>query len=224
MNWGRAVLALLTVAAAGGLLVSGGSGADPRTPRGLPGVPPPFLGMALLGDGELTAAIDSYGNVVDLRTPGPAGNALIENPMERQVAGTIAADTGIQPWVRIGGGPAVPMWRADTVRQGYLPGTNVLRTVAWFGRWRVEVREAAHGDELAVVVDGDASAVQLRMNGGTGVVTRDSEVLAEAVASDRRWLSHSRPLGGAAPVWAERMYERSLLVLRALTDRRTGAV
>jgi len=41
---------------------------------------------------------------------------------------------------------------------------------------------------------------------------------------DRRWLERARPLGGGAPAWARRMYRRSLLVLRALTDRRTGAV
>lgn len=220
----RAVLALVAVVAAGGLLVSGGSGADPRTPRGLPGMPPPFLGVAVLGAGELAAGVDAYGNVVDLRAPGPAGGALIESPAERQAAGTVPADTGIQPWVRIGGGPALPMWRADTVRQGYLPGTNVLRTVARFGRSRVEVRQAVHGDEVVVVADGDASAVRLRKSAGAGLLTEDRRVLAEAAASDRRWLGHRRPLGEAAPAWAERMYERSLLVLRALADRRTGAV
>ena len=39
-----------------------------------------------------------------------------------------------------------------------------------------------------------------------------------------RWLTAARPLGAAAPDWARRLYGRSLLVLRALTDRRTGAV
>jgi len=39
-----------------------------------------------------------------------------------------------------------------------------------------------------------------------------------------RWLAAARPLGAGAPAWARRMYERSLLVLRALTDQRTGAV
>jgi glucoamylase len=40
---------------------------------------------------------------------------------------------------------------------------------------------------------------------------------------DRRWLARSRPLGRAAPPWARRMYRRSLLVLRALVDPRSGA-
>ncbi len=37
------------------------------------------------------------------------------------------------------------------------------------------------------------------------------------------WLRKSRALGDEAPAWAERLYSRSLLVLRALTDPRTGA-
>jgi glucoamylase len=224
MGWARAVPVLVAVVAAGGLVVSGGTGADPKTPRGLPGMAPPFLGVAVIGDGGLTAAIDAYGNVVDLLAPGPAGRALIENPVERQAAGTVAADTGIQPWVRIGGRPSLPMWGADAIRQRYLPGTNVLRTVARFGRRQVEVRQAVHRDELAIVMGGDNSTVQLRMSGGSNLVTRDRRVLAEAVASDRHWLSRSLPLGEAAPGWAKSMCERSLLVLYALTDRRTGAV
>lgn len=43
------------------------------------------------------------------------------------------------------------------------------------------------------------------------------------IVAERRWLGRARPLGAGAPGWAERMYERSLLVLRALTDRRSGA-
>lgn len=39
-----------------------------------------------------------------------------------------------------------------------------------------------------------------------------------------RWLAAARPLGAGAPDWAQRLHERSLLVLRALTDRHTGAV
>jgi glucoamylase len=222
MSWARVGLAAAAVLAAGALLISGGSGADPETPPALPGLPPPFLGTAVIGNGGLTAAIDSYGNVVDLRAPGPAGRALIENPADRQAAGTVAGDTGIQPWVQIDG-RALPMWRADRVRQRYLPGTNVLRTVAWFGRERVEVRHAVYGGELAVTVDG-APAVQLRAKTAGAVMTREPEVLAEAAATDRRWLARRKPLGVAAPPWAERMYIRSLLVLRALTDRRDGAV
>ena len=42
--------------------------------------------------------------------------------------------------------------------------------------------------------------------------------------AERSWVARARRLGAGAPGWAQRMYERSLLVLRALTDRRTGAV
>ncbi|HEU5062333.1 MAG TPA: hypothetical protein VFT79_04145 [Solirubrobacterales bacterium] len=240
MNWTRAGLALLAVVTAGALLLSGGDEAGPKTPAGLPGLPPPFLGVAVLGDGGLTAAVDAYGNVVDLRAPGPAGRALIENPAERQAAGTVAADTGIQPWVRVGEGPALPMWRADRVRQRYLPGTSVLETVALFDGERVEILQAARGQVLAMAVDGGDASVEIRVNAdlecerqrdGRAVTLlcradrRDGgSPLDETLAADQRWLERSRPLGAGAPAWAQRMYERSLLTLRAFTDRRNGAV
>ena len=46
----------------------------------------------------------------------------------------------------------------------------------------------------------------------------------EPSAPIRGWLAAARPLGAGAPAWARRMYRRSLLVLHALTDERTGAV
>jgi glucoamylase len=46
----------------------------------------------------------------------------------------------------------------------------------------------------------------------------------DLVRADPRWLAAARRLGPGAPHWARRMYGRSLLVLHALTDRRTGAV
>src|SRR6476620_2008832 len=122
MSRTRALAALAGVIAAGLLLLSGRSGSDPRTPAGLPGMPPPFLGVAVLGAGKLTAAVDAYGDVVDLR-PEPAGPALIENPAERQAAGTVEGGTGIHPGVRVGG-EELPIWRADAVRQRYLPRTS----------------------------------------------------------------------------------------------------
>jgi len=224
MGRARAALVLVAVLAAAALLLSGGSEADPETPPALPGMPPPFLGVAVLGEGGLTAAVDAYGNVVDLRAPGPAGRALIENPVERQAAGTVPADTGIQVRVRLGGGSALPMWRADEVRQRYLPGTNVLRTVARFDSERVRIEEAIHGSRLTVVAYGGGADVQLRVNAAGDAVTRSPRVVAAAAASDRRWLRGNRPLGSGAPPWAQRMYERSLLVLHALADCRTGAV
>ena len=227
------------------LLLSGEERADPRTPPALPGMPAPFLGAAVLGDGGLTAAVDAYGNVVDLRAPGPAGRALIENPADRQAAGTVASDTGIQVWVQTGDGPALPMWRADEVRQRYRPGTNVLETVARFGRRRVKITQVARAEALAIVVDGHAAGVELRANAGLAceqghrgralamvcaagasppVAARAPRIIEAAAAADRRWLDRGRPLAAAAPAWAQEMQRRSLLVLRALTDRRSGAV
>jgi hypothetical protein len=242
MSRGRALVALAGVVATALLLLSGRSGSDPRTPAGLPGMPPPFLGVAVLGDGELTAAVDAYGDVVDLR-PDPAGPALIENPAERQAAGTVEGDTGIQPWVRMGG-EELPMWRADEVRQRYLPRTSVLRTEARFGPDWIRILAAVEGQSLAIFPTGpNASRVRLRMHGDGNVVSTlflvvarrkvettqarasdSAALIARAGAADRRWLARARPLGPGAPPWARRMYQRSLLVLRSLTARETGAV
>lgn len=187
----RATLGLVALLAVGGLVVSGGSGTDPRTPAALPGLPPPFLGTAVVGSGGRTAAVDAYGNVVGLWAPGPAGRSLIHNPADRQAAGTVPLDTGIVARMPLGDGETIPLWRADSVRQRYAPGTNVLRTVAQVG---------------------DESFAVMRGIGG-----------AAAARADRRWIARARPLGGSAPAWAHRLYLRSLLVLRALTDRHTGA-
>ena len=46
----------------------------------------------------------------------------------------------------------------------------------------------------------------------------------DAIRADPGWLAAARPLGKGAPAWARRMYRRSLLVLHALTNERTGAV
>jgi hypothetical protein len=147
----RAALAAAAIVVAGVVLVSGGSDADPATPPALPGQPPPFLGTAVTGDGGTTAALDAYGDVVNIYAPGPAGAAQIANSSARQAAGTVPSDTGIVPRVRFGGGPALPPWRADGVRQRYLRGTNVVRTVASFGGARLTETAAARGGVLAVI-------------------------------------------------------------------------
>ena len=248
------MLALVAAGAVGVAVVSGGSGVDPRTPAGLPGLPAPFLGTAVVGGGGLTAAIDAYGDVVDLRAPGPAGRALVDNPAARQAAGSVPAGTGIVPRVSVGGRPARPLWRADSVSQRFLPGTNVLRTTARVGRARVVLTSAAAGGALAEILDVVAPAgvrasprIGVDLEAGTGRgcrgahrpgrlillcsgpaggdVAREAEALVRRSAGrDRRWLDRARPLGHTAPGWARRMYRRSLLTLRALTDRRTGAV
>jgi hypothetical protein len=230
MSWARAVPALVAVVAAGVLLVSGGSGADPRTPSGLPGEPAPFLGTTVVGDGGLTAAIDAYGDVVDLRVPGPAGRGLIELPAVRQAAGSVPANTGIVPWVRVGDRPAQPLWTADSVVQRYRPGTNVVATVARFGKARVRIVYGAGDSLLACLTQSSRGArVEFRSRESSSARRlrcddRAARHTIEAAAlGDRRWLARAQPLGPKAPPWAKRMYERSLLVLRVLTDRRSGA-
>ncbi|MBS1878866.1 MAG: hypothetical protein JST31_05090 [Actinobacteria bacterium] len=250
----RAALLTTALAALALILVSGGSDADPRTPPALPGLPPPFLGTTVTGDGGLTAAVDAYGDMVDLR-PGPAGPALIDNPSARQAAGTVPAATGIVPRLRFGDGPVLPLWRADAVRQRYLAGTNVVRTAARFGPAWLVLRTAASGGALAMVARvrspaGLRAAASVGVNVAGGARCREqgsagrgmdaplellcwvgmrpegsaAALLARAGAADRRWVARARPLGPGAPAWARAMYERSLLVLRALTDARTGAV
>jgi hypothetical protein len=246
---------VVVVVAAAIVVVSGGSDADPRTPPALAGMPPPFLGTAVSGDGAMTAAVDAYGDVVDLR-PSPAGPALIDNPAARQAAGTVPADTGIVPKVSVDGGAALPLWEADAVAQRYLRGTNVVRTVARFGRTRAVVTVAATEETLAmaVVSQGALPSVSVNVEGGVrcardrragqldllcrvgravppvsnaaaGDVREEAAgTIRSAVTSDRQWLGSARPLDATAPAWARRMCERSLLVLHALTDRRTGAV
>jgi hypothetical protein len=227
--WTRAALASIAAAAVALAVVSGGSPADPRTPAGLPGLPAPFQGTAVVGSGGLTAAVDAYGDVVDLRAPGPAGRALIDNPAARQTAGTVAVDTGIVPRVRLGGGD-LPLWRADRVWQQYRPGTNVLVTEADLGSARVRVVYATRGKEIACLTRTSGPRVSVEFaEPGIGARLRCDDRAARQIVhaaerADRRWLARARPLGPAAPTWAIRLYRRSLLTLRTLTDRRTGAV
>lgn len=218
----------------GAVVVSGGTGADPRTPPALPRTAAPFLGTAVLGDGALTAAVDSYGDLVDVRVPGPAGRPLIAVPAERQTAGTVPARTAAIPRLRFGQTALAP-WRASSVRQAYLPGSNVLRTALAFGHRRVTLLYAAVGGRLACVVErGDEvqRPVAIRLTGSERLGSRLAgcggrgarSLLRRALGGDRRWLARARPLDPGAPGWARRMYGRSLLVLRALSDRRSGAI
>jgi hypothetical protein len=231
MGSARTVLTLLVAATAAGALVSGGSAADPRTPPALRGEPAPFLGTAVVGEGGLTAAVDGYGDVVDLRVPGPAGRALIEIPSARQTAGTVPPDSGIVPWVSFRGRPARPLWTADSVEQEYRRGTNVLATTARFGRRHVRILYAAGRRSLACLVEtGGGARVELRLSDlGAERRLHCGDAIAHAKVraasrNDRAWLRRARPLASAAPPWAQELYQRSLLVLRALTDRSNGGV
>jgi glucoamylase len=146
----RVALLCAAVVAVGVVLVSGGSDGDPRTPAALPGLPPPFLGTAVTGDGGLTAAVDAYGDVVDVRA-GPAGAALIDNPSDRQAAGTVPAKTGIVPRMTVGpDSPPLPMWRGTRVTQHYRAYSSVIETVAYVKEARLITLTAAAGDSLAM--------------------------------------------------------------------------
>ncbi|MGH2975592.1 MAG: glycoside hydrolase family 15 protein, partial [Solirubrobacterales bacterium] len=71
---------------------------------------------------------------------------------------------------------------------------------------------------------GDANALRTVARFGTErVVTVRSLGKPDAVRADPRWLARARPLAAATPGWAGRMYARSLLVLHAFTDERSGA-
>lgn len=191
MGRAGAALAIAAAVVTGGLAVSGGVRADPRTPPAPPGLPAPFLGTAVVGDGGQTAAVDSFGDVVEVTIGGPAGRALLDVPAARQAAGSVSPVSALVARVEVGT-RRLPLWRADSIRQRYVAGTNVLRT------------EARFGAERATIV---------RSIGGRA-----------GARAERNWVARARGLGAGAPSWARRMYERSLLVLRALTDRRTGAV
>jgi hypothetical protein len=60
--------------------------------------------------------------------------------------------------------------------------------------------------------------------GKARVLSVQSLGAANAVRARPHWLAAAQPPGEGAPSWARRMYARSLLVLRALTDWRSGAV
>jgi hypothetical protein len=234
-------LALLAAAS-----LSGAVRADPRTPPAAVGMPKPFLGTAVLGSGALTAAVDAYGQIVDIRHPGPAGEAQLRNPFGRQRFGTVEPGTGLSFRVHVGG-RLLPPWGGRRYTQRYLPRTNVLRTAIRIGDARVVITDAIHSRRPVLVrrirVD-DPSAVRIEWR--LGRTSRDlrcqerrgselicsfedrppsaESVFAAAARADRRWLARATPLGPGAPAWARQMYERSLLVLRALTDRRSGAL
>jgi hypothetical protein len=71
----------------------------------------------------------------------------------------------------------------------------------------------------------DSNSLRTVARFGTArLVTVHSLGAPDAVRADPGWLAAARPLGAGAPPWAQRMYRRSLLVLHALTDERTGAV
>lgn len=78
----------------------------------------------------------------------------------------------------------------------------------------VRLRYLPDSNELRTVVEyGRARVVDVRSLGAP-----------LAIGADPHWLARARPLDPGAPGWARRMYRRSLLVLGAVTDPRSGAV
>jgi hypothetical protein len=98
-----------------------------------------------------------------------------------------------------------------------LAATIVVGTIAVSGGSRDDSAQRSYlpkSNELRTVfVYGRARVVDTRSLGAP-----------RGVGADPRWLAQARPLGSNAPRWARRLYRRSLLVLRAVTDRRSGAV
>jgi hypothetical protein len=244
---------LATVVVAAFAAASGAERTDPRTPPGAPGMPPPFLGTGLIGSGGLTAAIDSYGDVVDLRL-APAGRARISNPFRRQKAGSVSPSTGITATLSVGGAQPKPLWGGSEYRQRYVPDSNVLLTSATISGARVAFEDGVDPDRPVLVRRITVSArrdqrltLRLHVDPSIGCATgpvlwrglgelqaelacsfdgnvpRASTVLDHAKRADRDWLGAAHPLGPGAPQWARDMYRRSLLVLRGLTNRRSGA-
>ncbi len=214
-------MAIAAVLALAALFVSGGSPSDPHTPAALPGLPAPFLPTAVLGDGASAAGVDAYGDVVDLWVPGPVGRDLIQNPASRQAADSVPPNTGIVPRVSIAGGPARALWHSQWVRQSYLPDTNILRTAALIGSAKVEIIEAISRGALTCTVSASRGA---RVSGLSCQRPGGWRSIRQLARAERRWLGGAKPLDQRAPRWAKQMYRRSLLVLRALTDSRSGAV
>jgi hypothetical protein len=78
----------------------------------------------------------------------------------------------------------------------------------------IRLRYLPGSNELRTVVEyGRARVVDVRSLGAP-----------RAIRADPHWLARAQPLAPSAPRWARRMYRRSLLVLRAVTDRRSGAI
>ncbi|HEX5763814.1 MAG TPA: glycoside hydrolase family 15 protein [Solirubrobacterales bacterium] len=75
----------------------------------------------------------------------------------------------------------------------------------------------------ALALSGVTSADRPVPRGLPGPLPSFLDCAPTAAGAERRWLRKASPLGRGAPDWAERMYRRSLLVLRAATDPRTGA-
>jgi hypothetical protein len=76
---------------------------------------------------------------------------------------------------------------------------------------------------VALAAGSLSGSLRAEPNGATIETAMPAPYFGQGQVPAGRWLRESRPLGADAPAWARRMYASSLLVLRALTDPRTGA-
>ena len=239
MHWGvaraRAALALVAVGAVAALALSGGSSSDPRTPRGAAGTAAALPAVAVVGAGGLTAGIDAYGDVVDLRAPGPAGRGADRQPPRAAGGGQRPGRHRDRPaglrrrWAAAAalarrlGPPALPAGDERAAHRGALrrdPGRNQVRS----GRVAARPASADTAGESPVEVSFGRNLPAA--DGGCISTTawRARIVGTEVVAGTALARAAPGRSGRGAPGWARAMYGRSLLVLRALTDRRSGAV
>ena len=223
MGWGRAAVGLVAVLAAGALLVSGGHEADPATPAGPPGMPPPFLGIAVLGDGSA----DGGGRCLwgRGRPAAGAGGAGADREPGRPAGGRDGRsrhrDTGLGAGRRragaadVGGGldPA-----ASPARHQRAANRGAVRRGAGRGRTGGAGRGAGG---CRAPQRGRGRAAGERRRSGADPISR--VCIDEAAAADRRWLAAAADSAPAHHRGRRQMYERSLLVLHALTGR-NGAV
>ena len=174
---------------------------------------PPLLGTAVVGDGGATAALDAFGSVVNLRF-GPGGPLA---GSARQLPAWVPEGTLFIPKVKIGRDPPQRLWRADAIQQRYLRDTNVLRTVARFGRRQVVEIAAARGDVFGLTITAPSP------NGSRAFLEVPPDVGRRCVGSQERgWVRTFSLLCGGRPVPAERVdgEVRRIWHAAAAADRR----
>src|SRR5665811_167938 len=144
--------------------------------------------------------------------PVPSGAALRN---QRRSAATVARMVALPelatsrpgPTPSVSGVPSPPIALVPT-----FPGP--IADAAAIGPGKVGTR--AIGGEGTPETDG--------VGPGRDVASSGRATIRATVAADRSWLRRAAPLGAGAPGWALRLHDRSLLVLRSLTDHATGAI
>ena len=196
--------------------LSGGSADRSADARGAAGAAAAVPGRRRWsGSGGLTAAVDAYGNVVDLRRR--AGGPGADRQPGRAAGGrdgcgrTPGSCRGSAP-----ARPALPLWRADSVAQRYRPDERAADGRR-FGSAAVEVVDAARGGARLPDVARRRARVSIgAVSGRPRSRLRCDGRRARAIVARRRARGPALAGPGAAarpgaPAWAERLYRRSLL-------------